>query len=179
MARLSSRSMDGQPTGEKVYDFHFLVRNSGRSPAKKVVAEIVEFWYVGMSGHLIALEEFLPVYLRYHRTEYVDVHPQRPYYWNIGQIPSRKLQNLWNKESLYDAPGTSARGLRFMLDLHSAPHNQTNVLAQGTFGIVVMLYSENAKPSKLCLRIEWSGRWSATAEQMFSEIRLKQVDSFA
>lgn len=177
MARLSSRSVGGRPTGTRVFDFHFLVRNLGRTPARNVVAEIVEFWY-DHDGLLVRLKEFLPVYLRYHQTEYVDIHPQRPYYWNIGSIPSREIQRGWDRRTLDDAPGKAGRGLRFALDLLNAPHNQTNVLLTGTYGIMVVLYSENAKPEVIRLRIEWSGRWRASATAMSKEIVITQVDSF-
>ena len=177
MARLSSRSVNGKPTGLKIYDFHFLVTNVGRSPACKVVAEIVEFWYPDSSGKLVRMETFLPVYLRYHRTEQVDIHPERPYYWNIGYIPPRSVQNSLDKNSVYDAPGTSGRGLRFILDLYKPPHNQPNVLLRGSYGLKISLYSENAKPTHLHLEINWSGQWRATTEHMLGQIRIAQVKS--
>jgi hypothetical protein len=161
-----------------VYDFHFRVVNGGKTPARNVVAEIVEFWF-DKDGALARLEGFLPVYLRYHQTEYVDIHPERPYYWNIGEIPSRDIQNSWNKQALCDVPGKRGPGLRFKLDLLNAPHNQPNVLLKGTYGLKVVLYSENARPATICLRVEWSGRWRASAQAMLKQIVITRVDSFS
>lgn len=178
MARLSSRTVQGPGAGPAVFDFHFEVRNTGKTPATNVVAEIIEFWHEGAPGKLVKLDEFMPVYLRYLQTEFIDVHPQRPYYWNIGDIYPRRLQQTWNKGALYDAPGKRGTGLRFRLDLHSAPHNQVNVLLKGTYGLKIALYSENAKPELLYLRLTWSGRWRATLQKMLSEIVVQEVRSF-
>lgn len=178
MARLSSWSAGGKPTGMKVYDFHFLVKNVGRSPAHKAVAEIVEFWYPDSSGELVRMKEFLPVYLRYHQDEQVDIHPVRPYYWNIGNIPQRSFQKTIDKNSIYDVPGTSGRGLRFILDLHNPPHNQPNVLLRGKYGLKITLYSENARSIDLYLEINWTGQWRARTDKMLEQIRIAQVKSF-
>src|SRR3990172_2042636 len=178
MARLSSRSVNGRPTRNNVYDFHFLLRNVGETPAKNVVAEIVEFWYEREAGVLIKLDQFLPVYLRYQQTESVDIHPKRPYYWNIGDIHPSEVQQTWDKATIFDAPGKRGPGQRFRLDLYGAPHNQTNALLAGEYGLKIVLYSENAKPAEIRLLIKWSGKWRATAENLLNEMVIEQVRSF-
>jgi hypothetical protein len=177
-ARLSSRTVQGRAAGPLVYDFHFKVTNTGRTPAKNTVAEIVEFWHEAQPGKLSQLQTFMPVYLRYHQTEFVDVHPQRPYYWNIGDIYDASFQGTWTRGSLYDAPGKARRGLRFRLDLHSAPHNQVNVLLKGTYGLKIVLYSEDAKPEIIRLKITWSGKWRASLDGMLKQIVIQEVKSF-
>jgi len=179
MARLSSRSKDGRPTGIDVYDFHFVLVNRGRSPALNTVAEVVEFWYENQEGRFVRHDQFLPVYLRYYDTESVDIHPHRPYYWNIGEIPSPKHQKKWRKGAVYDAPGKRGRGHRLFLDLHKPPHYQVNALLRGTYGLVTTLYSENADPVTIRLRIEWTGNWRATTAEMLNEVRIAQVGSFS
>jgi hypothetical protein len=178
MARRSSRTVQGRGAGPVVFDFHFELKNTGRTPARNVVAEIVEFWHEAEPGKLVKLDEFMPVYLRYHQTEFVDVHPERPYYWNIGDIYPHRLQRTWNKGSVYDAPGKQGNGLRFRLDLYSAPHNQVNALLKGTYGLKIALYSENAKPEIIHLRLTWSGKWRASLQDMLSEIIMQEAKPF-
>lgn len=186
MARRSARSDKSHPVGVPVYDFHFLVKNTGRSPARKVVSVIVEFWHEDDSGALIKKEDFLPVPLRYaHETvnskpvpvESVDVHPDRPYYWNIGTIPSEQAQEIWwPEETLYSVRGKERRGLPFVLDLYRPPHNQVNALYEGKHRIKVVLYSENSKPAEIVLEINWTGVWKDKEEEMFVGIVIEDPE---
>jgi hypothetical protein len=181
MARRSARSI--KRGRQPVYDFHFLLENNGRSPARKAVAEIVEFRYDDGSGKLLKLKEFMPVPLRYHLTEFVDVYPERPYYWNIGSIfpeevqKSREGKTFYNAY-LYDVPGKEGDGLRFELDLWKPPHEQVNVFLEGRYGIKVVIYSENADPAEILLHTKWSGKWKSNEDKMLDQIKIKQVQSF-
>lgn len=182
MARRSSRTIGGRPAGWDVYDFHFLVKNEGESKAEKTAAIIVEYRKDDGSGKLVKREDFLPVPLRYTTEdnkdiEFVDVHPNRPYYWNIGYVYPKKQQKSWFTEYLYDEPLDEVEGLLFRLDLYRPPYYQAQVLPKGTYGIKVVIYSENAKPAEILLKIEWSGTW-AKEDQMFDEIKITQVGSF-
>jgi hypothetical protein len=179
MARLSSRSRNGRPTGLKVYDFHFKVVNSGRSPAVKTVAEVVEFWYDNGKGAMVKLETFMPVYLRYGPdTETTDVHPERIYYWNIAEIPEPSAQTGWKKKrAVFDPPGKRGRGPRVFLDLFKPPHNQVNSLLKGTYGLKVVLFSENAEPAEISLLISWKGKWRPATDQMLEDVDIRQVSA--
>jgi hypothetical protein len=79
---------------------------------------------------------------------------------------------------MYDAPGKEGDGLRFELDLWKPPHDQINVFLEGRYGIKVVIYSENAKSAEILLEIEWKGNWKKDKEDMFEEIKIKQVQSF-
>jgi hypothetical protein len=184
MARRSSRSINKKPTGWRVYDFHFLVENEGRSKAEKVAAVVVEFWTDGGSGKLVKSEDFLPVPLRYTSEdgkdiEAVDVHPSRPYYWNIGDIYPPYAQEDWVKEVIFDDLGKEIEGHLFRLDLYKPPYNQAQALQKGTYGIKVVLYSENAKPAEILLTIRWSGNWTPKEREMLEKkIKIEKVQSF-
>lgn len=155
------------------------MRNEGRSEAEKVVAVVVEFWSDDGSNRLLHREDFLPVPLRYAYTEFVDVHPNRPYYWNIGEIQSPNLQEKWKQGTFFDAPGKDGDGLRFRLDLDSRPCHQTDVLLEGKYGIKVVLYSKNSKPAEILLEIDWTGIWRSSERSMLQQIEINQVESFA
>ena len=178
MARLSSRTkMDGSPTGEPVYDFHFLVENHGRSPAECAVAVVTEFWYDDPFGKLVKFEAFMPVPLRYDgRGEFVDVYPHRPYYWNIGFVYSPNLQAEWDEAAVFDAPERAGGGLRFGLDLHKPPYYQVNRPSKGHYRIKVVVYSKNAEPAEILLEIIWLGEWKETKEEMFKQIKIREVE---
>lgn len=184
MARRSSRSINKKPTGWCVYDFHFLVKNEGRSKAEKVAAVVVEFWSESGSGKLVKREDFLPVPLRYTSEdskdiEAVDVHPSRPYYWNIGDIYPPYAQEDWVKEVIFDDLGKEIEGQLFRLDLYKPPYNQAQALPEGTYGIKVVLYSENAKSAEILLTIRWSGNWKPEEREMLEkEIKIEKVRSF-
>ncbi len=179
MARKSSRMLNTSsgrvPLGEPLYDFHFHLRNTGRSTAESVTATIVEFWYEDQSGDLVQLGGFLPVPLRYLKSEIVDIHPKRPYYWNVGYLPSRRALKKLPMPPRFDAPGKQSSGLAFWLDLEGAPWYQVNALASGTYGIKIMLHSKNAAAEPIYLKISWTGRWRSTEASMFKQIRIEQV----
>jgi len=181
MARLSSRSgRRGRASGVPIYDFHFLVENSGRRPAEMAVAVVTEFWYDGPSGKLVKMEDFMPVPLRYDASgDKVDVYPHRQYYWNIGCIPSPRLQAVWDRAKVFNAPGKENGGLRFALDLYGAPYYQVNKPSKGEYGIRVALYSKNAKPAEIRLKVCWTGEWKDTAKEMFEQIKIQKVERFS
>jgi hypothetical protein len=179
MARLSSRAVGGRPTDEPFYDFHFRLINEGRTPARRVEAILDQLWLYDASGAPIQQENFWPVNLRYdpETQRYLDVNPEREYYWNIGNIPSVNWQAGWRK-SYIDVRETDSDVLRFVLDIISGPFHQANVLLPGTYGIRISLFSENANRAEILLRIVWSGEWRDEPEEMFREIVIQQVDEF-
>jgi hypothetical protein len=181
MSRLSSRSVDGQPIGEPFFDFHFQVLNEGRSPAKRVEAVIEELWIYDASGKPVKQREFWPVNLRYdpHTPRYVDINPKRPYFWNIGNIPSANIQAGQLRDSFIDVYENASDELRFVLDTLGGPFYQANAFLPGTYGIKIALYSENASKAVLLLKIFWSGEWRDTEEEMFRQIVIEEVAAFS
>ena len=178
MARKSSRTLSTGPLGEPVYDFHFHVRNTGKTAAERVTATIVEFWYEDSSKGFVPMVEFLPVLLRYAESETVDIHPERPYYWNVGYLPSRKALQKLPMPPRFDAPGKPSGGLAFWLDLYRPPWDQVNALAKGTYGLKVILHSKNAQAESILLKVDWTGKWRSTEVNMLEQIRIEQVHSF-
>ncbi len=180
MSRRSSRYFKQEPDlKEPVFDFHFQVVNEGKSTARKVEAVIMELWFHDASGKPKKQEDFFPVNLRFDpkNPRYIDITPKRPILWNVGNIPSKHIQERLDEDSIYDAPGTKSDGLRFLLDLYRSPFFQTNAFKPGSYGIKVSLYSENDYQAEILLKIDWSGNWRDTEEEMFREIVITQVQS--
>lgn len=189
IARRSAISFRRRPDKFPVYDLHFLVRNTGRSPARKVVAVVVEFWHED-SGVLIKKEDFMPVPLRYASeviasnevhsvpVEFVDVHPGRPYYWNIGRILSKGVwKKLWSKDSHFGVSGNEPVDMPFLLDLYNPPYDQVDAFPKGVYGIKVVLYLENVKPPEILLVFEWNEEWKDIENEMLEQIKIKQEKS--
>ena len=58
----------------------------GKTLAKTVVVEAVEFWHELDDGRLVKPEPSLPLYLKYHQVESTDLHSERSYYSNLGEV---------------------------------------------------------------------------------------------
>ena len=161
------------------YDFHFLVENSGMSSARNVVADVVEFLREDESGSLVIQDDWLPVPLRYHKNEFVQLlHPERKYYWNIGTIYSPENRPILPAEEQDKWLGKEEDGLCLRLDLWKPPYEQIRLLPEGTYGIRIMLYSENAATEEIKLKIKWSGEWPKTENEMLEKGIIEQVQSF-
>jgi len=181
MCRRSSRRFNEAPDlREPFFDFHFQVVNEGRTPARQVEAVVEEFWFHDASGRPKKQEDFFPVNLRFDSDDprFTVITPKRQILWNIGFIPSTFIQERLDEDHIHDAPGANRDGPRFLLDIHRGPFFQINALKPGSYFIKVSLYSENDIRAEIILKIDWTGTWKDTEEEMFREIVITQVQSF-
>jgi len=165
---------------EPVYFFRLEIKNIGKSQARRCEALLEELWLFDASGKPQKLPRFSPIKLRYDErgTMFVDINPDRSLYWNVGHISSQAQQQREEKAHFIDVPGQHTDDLRFMMELIEYPYGQPNCLVPGEYGITIAIHSENSSPSKIYLKINWSGKWQDTEESMFREIVISQVSKF-
>ena len=182
ICRLASRRSISTPTSVvPSYEFHFQVKNRGKSQARQVEAVLEDIWIYDTSGKPSRIKDFVSVKLRYDNegTRFVDINPERQILWNLGYILSSPQHPWIRNELLINAPEGEEDGLRFFLDLLERPFEQPNCFLPGIYGIKVVIYSENAKPSEVNFKIVWSGNWKETEKEMFQEIVIIKVKSSA
>ena len=165
---------------EPVYFFRLDVKNEGRSQARRCEALLEELWLFDAAGKPHRIPRFSPVKLRYDErgTMFVDINPDRSIFWNIGHISSLAQQSREEEAHFIDVPGQHADVSRFMMELIEYPYGQANCLVPGEYGLTIAVHSENSPPSKVYLKVNWSGKWQDTEESMFREIVISQVGRF-
>jgi hypothetical protein len=60
--------------------------DTGKAPAKTVVVGVLEFWHELDAGRLVKPELSFPLYPKYYQAEYADLHSERSYYSNLGEV---------------------------------------------------------------------------------------------
>jgi hypothetical protein len=107
----------------------------------------------------------------------LNINPhRRKVFCDIGSVSPN--YTLANNPHLQDVPGNHNRdNLRFILAQTLYPYAQPSCFVSGTYGIKILLYSENARRQEVYFKITWSGRWHDTQEAMFREIVIQQVRS--
>ena len=162
-----------------VYAFHLEISNTGRSTARRCEVVLEGIWRYDASGKPQRVPDFHPVNVRYGGpgTHFLNLNPGRHLPWNLGHISSAAYQKDYEQKILWDLPGAPSKGLRFLLDLLEYPNGIPNCLAPGNYALSLSLYSENASPRRLNLKIAWSGRWKKTEALMFQEIVISKLDS--
>ena len=156
---------------EPVYYFRYRVTNTGKSQAKRCEAVIEKIYKADAAGNCQPLK-YSPINLIWGSSygEYVDINPERKYYCDLFNIPSKEFQKWRLSEKAYiDPMDTQPFDLGIILDVKAAFFSQPNRLPPGQYKIVVGLFSENSPKITQSFKISWSGNWKDTEEAMLKE----------
>ena len=156
---------------EPVYYFRYCVINTGKSQAKRCEAVIEELYKADAAGTFQKVK-YSPINLIWGSSygEYVDINPERKYYCDLFNIPSKEFQKWRLSEKAYVNPSdTRPFDLGIILDVKAAFFSQPNRLPAGQYKIVVGVFSENSPKITQSFKISWSENWKDTEEEMFKE----------
>jgi hypothetical protein len=156
---------------EPVYYFRFRVTNIGKSQARRCEAVIEKLYQADAAGNLHQIK-YSPVNLIWGSSygEYVDINPERIYYCDLFNIPSKTFQEWRNSKHAYVNPmDTQPFILGLILDVKAAFFSQPNRLPPGQYKIVIGVFSENCPKITQVFKVSWSGNWKDTEDVMLKE----------
>ncbi|PJA14428.1 hypothetical protein COX64_02120 [Candidatus Dojkabacteria bacterium CG_4_10_14_0_2_um_filter_Dojkabacteria_WS6_41_15] len=161
----------------QVYYFRFAVKNEGKVAAEDCTVFLEGISKKDSSGEYIEERVFTPVVLNWsakHDSERraLTIQSGNLFFADIGYIVD---PSTFHYESIFIGYSPEdKKQINFVFSGENSLFSQKDCLTPGDYNLKICVYSKNANPVPLELKLSWSGQWKENTDEMFQHIVIRR-----
>jgi hypothetical protein len=152
------------------YFFRLWIQNDGSTCAERVQVYVKSVSRLMGDGSLEPLPDFAPMNLRWPHSPdparpiiFETLNPHMGKHCDFGSVSPTTNPTETPRDGMDKGEST------FNLQTEVFSNNEAHRLRVGRYSIKILVAASNAKPRQFTIRLDWNGRFEATATRMLSE----------